>query len=66
MGWKIWKDKFELVLAETDEAPVSVVPTQIRTEIITLTHDNKHLGVEKTLKQLQATGWWPKMREDIE
>lgn len=57
-GWKIWQHDTGLVLLTKmgENVPIWIVPTEIRSEMITLEHNNGHLGIEKTLKRMQTAG----------
>lgn len=64
--WYVWQEPSGLILARKgEELPVWVVPQQLRTDVISLEHDQGHFGTEKTTQQVESFGWWPSLREDV-
>ena len=42
-----------------------VIPTKFRSELLSLLHDDSHLGIDKCIQQAKGSVYWPNIVEDI-
>uniref|UniRef100_K7F1K4 Gypsy retrotransposon integrase-like protein 1 n=1 Tax=Pelodiscus sinensis TaxID=13735 RepID=K7F1K4_PELSI len=50
----------------SSEIPVVVLPTVLRSELISLAHAQGHYGAGKTTDRLSKVAWWPQMAADVD
>ena len=42
-----------------------VIPTKFQLELLSLLHDDSHLGIDKCIQQARGNVYWPNISEDI-
>ncbi|CAM2111795.1 unnamed protein product [Caretta caretta] len=68
-GYKLFKNKNGIIMAQREDVnnvtPVLVVPECLRKELINLSHNQGHFGVEKNTNRILSMGWWLEITRDV-
>ena len=62
-----WNFRDELSLADgvIVKGTCIVIPAKYRPELLSLLHDDSHLGIDKCIQHAKGSVYWPNISEDI-
>ena len=60
-----YRDKLSIVDGIVVKGNHIIIPTKYRPELLSLLHDDSHLGIEKCIQHAKGSIYWPSITEDI-